>query len=702
MDLCSLKKFVAFLFILIFFIIFPGSVRSASGINKIVNFQGKVVNGDGTNVSDGTYDFVIKLYDGASSGANNLYTESWVSASLFSSTLTSAPGLGGESLVYISDTNEDTFSVGQIITNITKAESVIITSINTGTNTLGISPTSQAWDTSDTVTNKIYVRDGIFSVAIGSLSPISGVDFNTDSIFFGINFNGDSEMKPRIQFTAVPYAFTADKVSGLTISGGNNLTINTTGTTSITLPTSGTLSTLAGVETLSNKTLLASGLITAGAGLTFSNSGTILDFASADNGNNVIIKIAQKITTDLCSSGVAEGLIFKNSSGTQVGHICIDGPSSASPDKLRFYAEQFNATSTDLAENYSDYSGDIENGDVVAIDQNHQSPAIVKTGEQYQSTLVGVISESPGLLLTDINENGGTKLVNPKPVALAGRVPVKVSTQNGNIVSGDLLTSSTIPGVAMKATKPGSTLGQALTGFSGEGVGKVTVFVGVGRNIDSSPTPIAPPVVDPLVISNQSQLWLESQDGLTFSKKAEFKGGTVFQFLSEFFENVIFKKNVVFEGKPTLNQDTAGFAKIIKGQKKVDVSFNEDFPMDPIVTAGITLSNLTKEEHEARVSAGDCKQDSTLADCQLQLLQKLLESDIRLFIGNKTTHGFTIVLNKEAPFDLMVSWVALSVNNARTFESTPEVFPESTSSGIIQNGAVEGGESSPAAILNGK
>lgn len=40
-----------------------------------------------------------------------------------------------------------------------------------------------------------------------------------------------------------------------TTSGSNSLTLNTTGTTSITLPTSGTLVTLAGTETLTNKTI---------------------------------------------------------------------------------------------------------------------------------------------------------------------------------------------------------------------------------------------------------------------------------------------------------------------------------------------------------------------------------------------------------------------------------------------------------------
>src|SRR5690606_25947323 len=63
------------------------------------------------------------------------------------------------------------------------------------------------------------------------------------------------------------------------------------------------------------------------------------------------------------------------------------------------------------------------------------------------------------------------------PVALAGRVPVKVSTENGDIKAGGYLTASSKPGVAMKAKKAGVVIGVAMSSYEGDEIGKVTAFI---------------------------------------------------------------------------------------------------------------------------------------------------------------------------------------------------------------------------------
>jgi len=52
------------------------------------------------------------------------------------------------------------------------------------------------------------------------------------------------------------------------------------------------------------------------------------------------------------------------------------------------------------------------------------------------------------------------------PVALSGRVPAIVSSENGTIANGDAITSGSIPGVGVKAVNAGTTVGKALEPFA--------------------------------------------------------------------------------------------------------------------------------------------------------------------------------------------------------------------------------------------
>ncbi|MBW4061791.1 hypothetical protein HJC99_04455 [Candidatus Saccharibacteria bacterium] len=118
--------------------------NAAVGINHEINFQGKIVNSDGTNVANGTYSFTFKLYSVATGG-------------------------------------------------------------------------SAVW----TEVDSLPVTDGVFQVQLGAGTTLPGsVDFNSDGIYLGINFNPgtgyDGEMSPRIQLTAAAYAFNSEKLGGLT------------------------------------------------------------------------------------------------------------------------------------------------------------------------------------------------------------------------------------------------------------------------------------------------------------------------------------------------------------------------------------------------------------------------------------------------------------------------------------------------------
>jgi fibronectin-binding autotransporter adhesin len=123
-------------------------------------------------------------------------------------------------------------------------------------------------------------------------------------------------------------------------------------------------------------------------------------------------------------------------------------------DALGGTSQEF-SSGADLAEYY--YSNiPLEAGDVVAI-QPDQPAGIGKSSSRYQKNLLGIVSTQPGLILGPKGEAD-----NAYPIALSGRIPVKITDENGPIRVGDLLTSSSRPGYAMRATTAGAVLGRVL------------------------------------------------------------------------------------------------------------------------------------------------------------------------------------------------------------------------------------------------
>ncbi len=89
----------------------------------------------------------------------------------------------------------------------------------------------------------------------------------------------------------------------------------------------------------------------------------------------------------------------------------------------------------------------------------------------YDKNLIGIVSTDPALTLASYLDQDSSATV-----ALAGRVPTKVSNEGGAIQPGDKLTSSSKPGVAMRANKTGRVVGVALESFS-EDKGEIEVMI---------------------------------------------------------------------------------------------------------------------------------------------------------------------------------------------------------------------------------
>jgi len=165
----------------------------------------------------------------------------------------------------------------------------------------------------------------------------------------------------------------------------------------------------------------------------------------------------------------------------------------------------------DLAE-YFPTVGKTEKGDVISYIKGDNDLFSVST-KQNDPNIIGIYSSNPTLTLN--NPNSGV------PVALQGRVPVNVI---GEVIrKGDYLTSSSVPGKAMKANGSSFVVGRALEDFKG-GVGQVICLVETGwknLNIKKSQNQLSAKAVFPkeknIISIKNNAVKKDSQIFITFN-----------------------------------------------------------------------------------------------------------------------------------------------------------------------------------------
>lgn len=100
----------------------------------------------------------------------------------------------------------------------------------------------------------------------------------------------------------------------------------------------------------------------------------------------------------------------------------------------------------DLGSDYAEWiesDEKIEEGMIVSVDVDNDKK-VVRSRKEYDDKIIGVVSTKPGWLI-------GRESRTAVKLALAGRVPVKVSLINGEIKRGDAITSSSVEGFGMRA-----------------------------------------------------------------------------------------------------------------------------------------------------------------------------------------------------------------------------------------------------------
>ena len=180
------------------------------------------------------------------------------------------------------------------------------------------------------------------------------------------------------------------------------------------------------------------------------------------------------LEAELAGSATTGNLAVFKVSGTNVARINHNGRG--------FFNGGTQTSGADIAEAF-DVTGNVneyEAGDVLIISTT-KDRAVEKSTEPYSTLVAGVYATKPGVLLTE--ENIDDELKNKVPMGVIGVIPTKVCLQGGAIKRGDLLVTSSIPGVAMKAdpekVRVGQVIGKALQDYNAITIGKINLLVSI-------------------------------------------------------------------------------------------------------------------------------------------------------------------------------------------------------------------------------
>ena len=171
-------------------------------------------------------------------------------------------------------------------------------------------------------------------------------------------------------------------------------------------------------------------------------------------------------------------VLVKNNSG--ISTVQIIGEYSATGNGRVITQELQITGGSDLSEQF-DVHGDLSPlpGMVVCIDPDRPGKLRI-SNRAYDKKVAGIISGAGGVNTGLMMGQPGTKADGGLPVALTGRVYCMADASNGPIEPGDLLTTSTVPGRAMKVTDynkaNGAIIGKAMSSLK-KGEGLILVLV---------------------------------------------------------------------------------------------------------------------------------------------------------------------------------------------------------------------------------
>ena len=347
--------------------------------------------------------------------------------------------------------------------------------------------------------------------------------------------------------------------------------------------------------------------------------------------------------------------------GSTPGNVQVQASEFTASGTLTFYGPPsfiigYKVSGADIAEIYYTKDSQIQAADVVAIDPTMPA-GIKKTSVAYDKNALGVISTKPGQILAGADGSG-----IPQPMALAGRVPVKVTSEGGEINVGDYLTTSSVPGYAMRATHGGQMIGKALTPLDtthmspcGENknylCGEVLMFVNNSYipyyNPDIQISSNGDLVISPDVNSSASADFTIPQD----YKVTDLKGSTV--------------------------EDIGSFAQAVIGNIKSGAVQSQQVITDSLAinSTNISIAGKSLDEYIASVSAGvipsqQSKQNNDLASKvdaltkQMEILQQSVKLATESAFLNDSINSPLFNASGAASLADQLNGLSFSINNA--------------------------------------
>ncbi len=321
---------------------------------------------------------------------------------------------------------------------------------------------------------EVLLTGGVFNVLLGQSSTIPNTLFEGSWRWMGIIVDDGVELLPRMRMTSVPWSLRAAVADSAVTTGssdndwiinGDNMYAGVSGNVGIgrTNPT----------EMLHLDTQNTGGGLKINYGSSYGN--LYGEFKQMGSGGLVINSNAGGTWADISFQTNSATRMFLDSYGrlgigTTAPNVALHVVGEARVDVLHIMG-------ADVAEKFP-MAEVLEPGTVVAIDNQHEGQ-LCRSRQAYDRRVAGVVSGAgdlpTGAVLGNLPDNGLTSAI-----ALSGRVWVKCDASENPIELGDLLTTSNLPGYAMKASdysrSHGAIIGKAMTSLD-EGQGLVLVLV---------------------------------------------------------------------------------------------------------------------------------------------------------------------------------------------------------------------------------